>query len=976
MTTAERGNGMMMKRCETTRGFRTAALLAAAVMVATLGARAGETVIEGGFEGGSFGGSWVHGAAMINGPQNPSWADHAVVLDMPYTGTWSALLGYKYTPVYKNRYGFMYQDVTIPADISSAVFTFRYRQQGFDGSGFDPFLATVRDQADNILATLVVASFNDMSSRFKDSGWVDITYDMSAFAGQTVRLDFRQYNTRDNMFETWVFVDDVSLIHRKYVDLAVDGDGDDIFGDPGTGSGGTSLSSGVAGETVSYLLDIENEGLDIDSYTVSASSPAGWNTVIRYGSIDYAAPWTTPAVSPGSTISAEVLITIPAGEPIGSYSTIIDAVSVSFGNRFDSVTLGTNVVLADYMPDLVIDGDGAGVVDPSGGGGSSSGSVFPGGTVDYTIELVNAGALPDGFTISFSAASGLSAVVIDGGTTHTAAFSTGAIDPGDSRTYTLRVTAAATTLGGDYQSYVYATSSGDPLGIDGVTATTAVLAPRLDLVINGSGDGVYDPTGSGLGGTSTLSGLRGTTVYFPVTVQNEGGIDDAFRFSWTRPSGGWSAVINNGTTDHALPWTSPVFAPGEERDYVLAISVPDNAAFDTWISILDAVSINDNRISESVTAVIMVNDKIGVDVLIDGNGDDEYGAMGTGLGGFSSTTADPGDTVSFAILIQNEGGGNVFDFEWTSPAGWTVLLDGQASPVTGGSEGTYTLQVIIPLTSPGGTFDIIFDGLKSNKRYYVDSVTGRIFVTPGRLVDAVIDGDGDDVIGTPGLGDGGISTRGTLAGQTAVFSIELQNQGPFDESYTVSWSGPAGWTETFDGAAQPCNTGVIPAGGNAVYLFEATVPAAEIPGDFDYIVDVVSDDDPLNTESVTARVTVYPPPTVDLVKAVDLAAARPGDIVTYTIVYSNPGVEDAVEIEIIDPVPPEVELVLDAYGAGSDIAWTRGGTTVYLTADSTDADEALFDAGTGILQVIFSRQAPYTLSAGETGSLEYQVRIR
>ena len=90
----------------------------------------------------------------------------------------------------------------------------------------------------------------------------------------------------------------------------------------------------------------------------------------------------------------------------------------------------------------------------------------------------------------------------------------------------------------------------------------------------------------------------------------------------------------------------------------------------------------------------------------------------------------------------------------------------------------------------------------------------------------------------------------------------------------------------------------------------------------------------------------------------------------------NPGVEDAVEIEIIDPVPPEVELVLDAYGAGSDIAWTRGGTTVYLTADSTDADEALFDAGTGILQVIFSRQAPYTLSAGETGSLEYQVRIR
>jgi uncharacterized repeat protein (TIGR01451 family) len=584
--------------------------------------------------------------------------------------------------------------------------------------------------------------------------------------------------------------------------------------------------------------------------------------------------------------------------------------------------------------------------------------------------------MQDDFTISFSTDAGISAVVADGGTTHTAPFTTGAMAPGDSRTYTLRVTAGAATLGGDCLSYLYAVSSGDPLGVDGVTATTTVLAPKLDLVLNGSGDGVYDPTGSGLGGTSTLSGLRGTIVYFPLAVQNEGGVDDAFRFTWTRPSGGWSAVINDGTADHALPWTSPVLSPGEERDYVLAISIPNNAAFNTWTSILDAVSISDGRIAESVTPVIMVNDKIGVDVIIDGNGDDVYGAMGTGLGGFSSAVADPGDTVSFAILVENEGGGNTFDFEWTSPAGWTVLLNGQASPISGASEGSYTLQVVIPLTSPGGTFDIIFNGMKGNKRYYVDSVTGRVFVTPGRLVDAVIDGNGDDIFGTPGLGDGGVSTRGTLAGQAVIFSVELQNQGPFDESYTVSWSGPAGWTVTFDGTGQPYVTATIPAGGSAIYIFEATVPAAEIPGDFDCIIDVVSNEDPLNNESVTARVTVYPPPTVDLVKAVDLAAARPGDVVTYTIVYSNPGAQDVVEIEIVDPVPLEVELVLGAYGAGNDIAWTRGGTTVYLTADPSDADEALFDSGTGVLQLIFSRQAPYTLTAGETGSLEYQVRIR
>jgi uncharacterized repeat protein (TIGR01451 family) len=160
------------------------------------------------------------------------------------------------------------------------------------------------------------------------------------------------------------------------------------------------------------------------------------------------------------------------------------------------------------------------------------------------------------------------------------------------------------------------------------------------------------------------------------------------------------------------------------------------------------------------------------------------------------------------------------------------------------------------------------------------------------------------------------------------------------------------------------------------YLFAAAVPLGEVPADYDYVIDIVSDDDPLNTESLTARVTVYPPPTVDLVKAVDLAAAQPGEVVTYSITYSNPSAASIVEIEIVDPVPPEMELVLDAYGAGSDISWTTGAGTVYLTADPADADEALFDSGSGVLQVILSRQAPYMLSAGESGVIEFQVRVR
>lgn len=952
-------------------------IAAALLMAASAGTSAGELVLGGGFETGGFDAAWTHGASNMGGNWNPSWADHAVVADLPYTGAWSALLGYKYTSPGRERYGFMYQDVSIPSSASSAVLGFRYRMQGFDGRGYDPFRVTVRDLSGTVLATVVDYAFGDGGTQYKDSGWIDVRYDMSAWAGQTVRIEFRQHNLSDNRYATWVFMDDVSLISRAWVDLAVDGEGDDLFGAPGTGAGGTSVSSGVAGETVSYLLGIENESLDADSYTVSVSPPAGWSVVIRYGGTDYSGPWVTPPVAAGTTITAEVIVTIPPGEPLGGYSTIIDAVSTTDPGHWDSVTLGTNVVAAAFAVDLVINGDGAGVIGPAGGGGSSADSLFPGASVDYTIEVVNAGTQPDSFDVWFDSGTSLSAEIIDGGTTHAGMFTTERIEPGASRTYILRVSAPPDATGGDFPGYVFARSESNGLKIDGVTATTTVRAPRLDLVINGNGDGIYDPTGSGGGGTGTVTGTAGAAVQIPFVVQNESSLPDAFTIDWTRPANGWTAVVNDGSVDHALPWTTPILAPGEQRQYTLVITSPNNAKDDAYVSLLDAVSTSDNEVAESVTAIVVIGDANEVDLVIDGDGDDVYGGLGTGLGGFSSYSVDPGDTVRFTIVAQNESGGNTFTYAWTAPAGWSVLLNGQPSPYSGGA-GTYTLEAIVPILSPGGTYDIIFDAMKSNKPYFFDSVTGRIVVSsPGR-VDALIDGSGDDVIGTPGLGDGGSSMRAAPAGSTFTFSVELQNQGPAAESYVIDWNAMAGWTSLFDAQAAPCTTVAIAAGASAVYAFEAVSPAGALPGDYDFIIDVYSTVDPLNTESVTARATVLPVGSgmLALVKTVDMLQARPGDEMTYTITFSNSGAEDVLEIEIVDPIAAELELVTGAFGPGADIAWTTTAGTTYLTADPLDADEALFDAGTGTLRVILSRQAPFALGVGESGSIEYRVRVR
>lgn len=865
-------------------------VLVSAALVCTLssGASAGELAPGGDFESGGFPAGWVHGAGRIGGGQNPSWADHAVIMDLPFGGNYSALLGFKYTPQRKDRYGFMSLDVSIPLNISGAALYFKFRQQGYDGQGNDPFIVEIRDLSDNTLAAVVSYSFSETGDQFKDSGWIEddgagpAGFDMSAFAGQTVRLHFRQENRYNNLYETWTFIDDVSLVYGKFVDLAVDGNGDDQFGDPGTGAGGSSTHGMQTGATVAYVLDIENEGIDADSYILSVSPPAGWSAVISYGGADYSFPWTTPVLPPGSSMQAEVRLTVPAGEAVGSYATILDAVSTSFGNRFDSVTLETNVVPADHIADLAVDGDGFGVIDPFGGGGGASFRVvLPDTEVTYAVDLLNDGDSADSFLVWFVTANPLTAVMEEGAVVHSGPFTTGAVAAGDTSSFTLRVTVPPAAPFGDYVTLVYARSLTDTLKQDGIQAVTRVTAPGVDMIINGSGDDIVDPTGAGLGGSATLAGMRGSTVYFPVVLQNEGGVVDSFTLTWSKPKGGWEAVINDGAADHLFPWTTPPFAPASQRNYTLALTVPANSAYATYNSILEAVSNMDPTVRESVTASVSVTSGNEIDLIIDGNGDGTYGLMGSGLGGVSSVIANPGDTVTFTLTVENEGGEDLFDIQWNTPPGWEVVIGDSTSTMRGVPSGNYTIEVRVPASCAGGTFEIIVDGMKTNKKFLVDSVKGRVVVAYTHRVDALIDGAGDEMLGTPGLGDGGFSERAALAGTTIGFSLELQNQGGEAESYTVSWNLIPGWTAELDGSSPPYITAPINPGESALLAFDVTVPVGAAEGDYDYIIDLVSTIDGLNFESVTARIDVSAPGAVDLVAdgngAFDTAPAGSGE---------------------------------------------------------------------------------------------------
>lgn len=931
---------------------------------------AGELVPGGGFESGDFAAGWIHGAAITMGPSNPGWADHAVVPDLPWAGRYAALLGFKYAAPKRDRYGYMYTDVAIPANISRATLSFRFRQQGYDGANYDPFQMVIRSTSGAPLAAVVNHSLAERGNRFKDSGWIEAGgdsgpgFDMTAWAGQTVRLDFRQYNTTDNNYRTWVFVDDVSLVYRRFVDLAVDGDGDDLFGGLRTGGGGGSVKSRTAGETASYSLEIENEGLDADSYVLStAVSVIAWTVTIRHGGGDYPLPWTTPALAAGEKIEVQVLVATTPETPPGGYETILDAVSTAHDNRYDSVTLGTNIVAALFLTDLEIDSDGFGLIDPAGDGGFSRRQAGAGATVEYDLVLHNSGTQEDEFEVWRRPEPPLSAVIVDGGAQRDGLFSTGPLAPGAAHTLTLRVTVPAALIGGDYTTFVHARSRGDTLRQDCVRAVTRVLAPRVDMIIGGSGDDIYDATGAGGGGSSLLAGLRSGTVIFPVVVQNEGGVRDSFSIEWAKPPGAWTAVLSDGTSQHVFPWTTPAFEPYSRREYALVVSVPRNAAYNTYKSILRAASSVDAEVRESVTAGICVVEGNEVDLIIDGNGSGVYGALGTGLGGSSSAAAPPGDTAYFTIVVENESGADAFDLQWTAPPGWTVLLGGEPSPLAGRPAGTYVLQVVIPADCAAESFDVVFDARKSNKPYFVDSVRGSVLVLSQPRVDALIDGDGDGVFGDPGTGAGGCSRRETIAGRQVAFSVELRNPGGEAETCVVDWSATPGWSASFDAQARPCTVAVA-AGGSRLFTFAAEIPADALPGDYGYIIDFVSTLDASNTESVTAIVAVNPPPAPDLViegQGAHVTApagsgqggramvfAAPGSTLEAALLVVNRGgFADSFRITWNDPAGWPSGAVVLSDGTGDYVSpfvtplLAAGETAEYIVRAAVPADAAL-----------------------------------
>jgi hypothetical protein len=151
-----------------------------------------QLLANAGFESGNTG--WTASTGVIDGTTTGS---------APRTGTYKALLGGDGT----TRTEFAYQQITIPATACSATLSFWAlitTAETTTTTAYDRLAIQIRNSSGTVLATL--ATYSNLN---KGTAWVQRTFDLAAYKGQTIRIYFN--GTEDSSLRTSFFVDDTAV---------------------------------------------------------------------------------------------------------------------------------------------------------------------------------------------------------------------------------------------------------------------------------------------------------------------------------------------------------------------------------------------------------------------------------------------------------------------------------------------------------------------------------------------------------------------------------------------------------------------------------------------------------------------------------------------------------------------------------------------------------------------------------------------
>lgn len=173
-------------------------------------------LLDGGFEAGNWDiTAWSHGGEL----------NQFVSQDYVYADTYSALLG---DPSYDNKNvppgsAWAYQTIEVP-DVDTPILSFWYRIFTYDvlwsenhNSYYDYFDVYLQGTNGQTLEHILRDGYTGewKANTLRDLGWRHFSYDLSAYAGQTVRVYFANFNTlgatNDPDLNTYTYLDEITV---------------------------------------------------------------------------------------------------------------------------------------------------------------------------------------------------------------------------------------------------------------------------------------------------------------------------------------------------------------------------------------------------------------------------------------------------------------------------------------------------------------------------------------------------------------------------------------------------------------------------------------------------------------------------------------------------------------------------------------------------------------------------------------------
>jgi large repetitive protein len=364
----------------------------------------------------------------------------------------------------------------------------------------------------------------------------------------------------------------------------------------------------------------------------------------------------------------------------------------------------------------------------------------------------------------------------------------------------------------------------------------------------------------------------------------------------------------------------------------------------------------------------------------------------------------PGALLSYEVLVQNTGNQNATGVEVTETVPqYTSFVAAASTPGWSCADGSRTPTVctfIVDKLTARETRTLVFAvQVDSGVPVGVDQIVNDIVVTDDGVefdpADPVIPSTDTDneitpLIASPQLAiskdDGGISV---VPGQAYSYTINYGNTGNQDATgvvltetvpdfttYNANRSGGTPWncSAVIPGSVCTLDIGFLPAGASGSVLFGLTVDSPAESG-----VDAIFNSALIENDGVGGNLSETDDDVTPVIAAPDLVVEKvsetdiiyeEGDVVVYTVSYSNQGTQDSVGVVLTETVPAATVF----YAPDSDPAWScsdgdPAGTQCTINIGSLPVDAGgSYDFAVTTLKIPDSRQIANVVTIEDNGS--------